>query len=108
DRPPIDREAASSNNAWVMRPRARAAALFLVAPFLAFASAIAPQHIHEAGHGHEHAIAHSHFAPHGFDFHLADTEIEHDVDHVVWLDSAILHESTYRTAPVALTLPISD
>jgi hypothetical protein len=96
----------------VIRQAARAAALLLIAPFLTFASALAPQHVHETGPGHDHPIAHSHFAPHPTDIadiHGAgDTEIEHDVQHVVWLDSPILHESPYRTRPLALTLPVTD
>jgi hypothetical protein len=94
----------------VIRPAARAAALLLVAPFLAFASALAPQHVHEpgAGHDHDHAVAHSHFGPHDLDVHHDDvTEIEHDVARVVWLDSPILHEALYRVAPFAIALPVS-
>jgi hypothetical protein len=91
----------------VIRPRARAAALFLVAPFLAFASALAPQHIHEQGHGHEHPVAHSHFAPHDVDVHqTAEMEIEPDVEHVIWLDSSFLHEPPHQTARMAVATPI--
>ena len=86
----------------------RAVALLLVAPFLTFASALAPQHVHDAGHGHDHAIAHSHFDPHHLDIHESDdTEIEHDIEHVVWLDSAILHQTPHRTAPPAPAIPVS-
>jgi hypothetical protein len=94
----------------VIRPAARAAALFLIAPFLTFASALAPQHVHEPGPGHDHdlAVAHSHFGPHKIDVHDDDvTEIEHDIEHVVWLDSPILHEAPYRTAPVASAIPVT-
>jgi hypothetical protein len=80
---------------------ARATALLLVVPFLTFASALAPQHVHEAGLGHDHAVAHSHFSPHDVALHESETtEIEHDIEHVVWLDSGILHQSTYRLAPI--------
>jgi len=95
---------------YVIRPLAPAAAAFLIAPFLTFASALAPQHIHEPGpgHDHDHAVAHSHFGPHDVDLHHDEgTEIEHDVAHVVWADSPILHEAPYRIAPVALALPVS-
>src|SRR5882724_4488336 len=95
----------------VIRLPARIAALLLVAPFLTFASALAPQHVHEPGAGHEHAVAHSHFGPH--DAHVVEghdantTEIEHDIERVVWLDSPILHEAPHRTARVAFTIPFS-
>src|SRR5471030_2571878 len=85
----------------------RAIALLLVAPFLTFASALAPQHVHEAGHDHAHVVAHSHFDPHHLDVHSSDDlEIEHDIDHVVWLDSAILHQTPYHTAPAPLAVPV--
>jgi hypothetical protein len=86
---------------------ARATALLLVVPFLTFASALAPQHVHEAGPSHDHAVAHSHFAPHVAELHESDTtEIEHDVEHIVWLDNGILHQSTYRIAPIVTTVVI--
>ena len=85
----------------------RAITLLLVAPFLTFASALAPQHVHEAGHEHNHAVAHSHFDPHHPDVHGSDDlEIEHDIDHVVWLDSAILHQTPYQTAQLP-AIPVS-
>ena len=84
----------------------RTAAVLLVAPFLTFASGVAPQHVHEPGPGHDHALAHSHFGPHELESHAFDaTEIEHDVDHVVWLDSAFLHQSPYRAASIPIVLP---
>ena len=85
-------------------------ALLLVAPFLTFASALAPQHVHEPGPGHDHAVAHSHFAPHDSHLHESDAaEIEHDdVEHVVWLDSAILHQSIHEATHVPPTLPVCD
>ena len=94
----------------VIRPAARAAALFLVAPFLTLSSALAPQHIHEPGpgHDHDHAVAHSHFSLHDVDAdHSSDLEIEHDLEHVVWLDSAILHESPYQADAVPPAVPVS-
>jgi hypothetical protein len=91
----------------------RAIAVLLAAPFLTLASALAPQHIHEPGPGrdHDHAVAHSHFGPHGLGVHHADdTEIEHDDfdhGHVVWLDSPILPESSYQPARVLPAIPAS-
>ena len=90
-----------------------AASAVVVAPFLTFASALAPQHIHEPGPGHnEQAVAHSHFAPHGTSLHHHNdvTEIEHDDTdhgHVVWLDSPILHEAAHQTARVVPAAPVS-
>jgi hypothetical protein len=95
---------------------ARAAAFFLVAPFLTFASALAPAHVHEPGpgHEHEHAVAHSHFAPHHYELHAHDAgeehegpEIEHDDEHVVWIDSPILHEALYDANPIPPAIPVS-
>jgi hypothetical protein len=90
---------------------ARAVAALLVAPFLTFASALAPQHIHEPETGHGHAVAHSHFAPHDFDHHHDDLEIEHDEAHhgqVVWADSPILHEATYRAVSIPPAIPANE
>jgi hypothetical protein len=87
----------------------RGVAVLLVAPFLTFASALAPQHVHEAGPDHDHAVAHSHFAPHDQHLHESDTtEIEHDIEHVVWLDSAILHQSIHESTHVPPERPICD
>src|SRR5690348_15085291 len=82
----------------VIRPLARVAAVLVAAPFLAFASAMAPQHVHEAGPGPDgHSVAHSHFGPHEVTaYQDAGTEIEHDVEHVVWLDSPALHQGGFR------------
>ena len=99
----------------VIRSLSRAAALVLAGPYLLLASSLAPEHIHEPGAGHdtEHAIAHSHFGPHAQgDHHTDSTEIEHDDDHVVWLDNSILNEHLFKASPVphvvvALVAPIS-
>jgi hypothetical protein len=95
---------------YVIRPLAPAAAAFLIAPFLTFASALAPQHIHEPdSHAHGHAVAHSHFAPHDVvAHHRDDLEIEHDDAHhgqVVWANSPILHETTYRAVSIPPAIP---
>jgi hypothetical protein len=93
----------------MIRSLARAAALALLAPFLTFASALAPQHVHEPGSSDDHhpAVAHSHFAPHDHAVHHDDaTEIEHDDadGQVVWLDSAILHQPVQRLTPATAAL----
>ncbi len=98
----------------------RVAALVLLAPFLTFASALAPQHVHQAGPGHEHPIAHSHFSPHEVGsaasaLHDGD-EIEADLEHVVWIDSSAIHELPFRvdyapanfTAPFGLARPATE
>jgi hypothetical protein len=86
----------------------RKTALLLVVPFLTFASALAAQHVHEPGPGHDHAVAHSHFGPHAFDVHeFTATEIEHDIERVVWLDSPILHESSHQAAPIPPATPVN-
>src|SRR3954469_5557901 len=90
----------------VIRPLARAAALLVAGPYLLLASALAPEHIHEpeAGHDHEHAVAHSHFSPHPAGAHHDPTELEHDDDHVVWLDSSILNEHLFQASPVPVAV----
>jgi len=86
---------------------ARVTTLIVLAPFLTFASALAPQHVHEPGPGHD-AVAHSHFTLHDSAIHDVDTtEIEHDIDHVVWLDSAMLHQSIHEATHVPPALPVS-
>jgi hypothetical protein len=88
---------------------ARATALLLIAPLLTFASALAPQHVHESGPGHESVVAHSHFAPHEVAAHNADTtEIEHDIDHVVWLDGTMLHQPIHEATHVPPALPVYE
>jgi hypothetical protein len=103
------------NNASVIgRALARAATSGLVVPFLTFASALAPAHVHEPGpgHEHEHAVAHSHFAPHHPDEHDHEAgegpEVEHDDGRVVWIDSPTLHESIHQSAPIPLSVPVTD
>ena len=89
---------------------ARATAAVLVAPFLTLASALAPAHVHERGPGHDHAVAHSHFAPHHLDVQSDGIEIEKDSNdhaHVIYLDSPILHESPYQAAGALTALPAS-
>jgi hypothetical protein len=97
----------ASYNSFVIRI-ARAAALLLIAPFLTFASALAPQHIHEPGPGHDHAVVHSHFAPHEMAPYSTDTEIEHDIEHVVWVDAAILHQPIHKATHVPPALSVCD
>src|SRR5476649_184974 len=50
---PYNARRALGDNPPVIRPVARGAAVVLLAPFLTFASALAPQHVHE-GHDHDH------------------------------------------------------
>jgi len=89
----------------VIRPLARAAALIVAGPYLLLASALAPEHIHEHDAGHDQAVAHSHFGPHTAEAHHTDpTEIEHDDDHVIWLDSSILNEHLFQASPVPLAV----
>ena len=109
---PIDLAVLCPNNSTVFRPVARALALLLVAPVLTFAAALAPAHVHKVGpgghrHDHRHPVAHSHFAPHQIDVHHGDvTEIEHDIEHVIWLESAILHKARYSAAPAPTTIAV--
>ena len=89
------------HNEDVVRPVARTVAGLVVVPFLALASAVAPAHSHEADGAHRHAVVHSHFDAHdagtvqGHD----RTEVEHDPERVVWLDSALVHALPYQLHP---------
>ena len=92
---------------------ARAATFGIVAPFLTFASALAPAHVHEPGPGqeHEHVVAHSHFAPHHLEAHDHDAgegpEIEHDDEHVVWIDSPASFESIHQADLIPLAVAVT-
>src|SRR5882672_1144640 len=91
---------------------ARAATFGIVAPFLTFASALAPTHVHEPGpgHEHEHAVAHSHFAPHHLEAHDHDgegPEIEQGDEHVVWIDSPVSFESIHQADLIPLAVPVT-
>jgi hypothetical protein len=85
----------------------RAAALTVIGPFLAFSSALAPQHVHRGDHERA-AVAHGHFAPHTHSAHDTTTEIEHDEDdgQLVWLDGAVLLGSLPHVTPPATALAI--
>jgi hypothetical protein len=101
----------------VIRPVARAAALLVVAPFLTFVSALATEHVHEPepGHDHEHAVVHTHFAPHHVEVPAtehrppaADQDLDHDDEHVVWLASSTLHESPYHVHYLVAAVAVSS
>jgi hypothetical protein len=72
----------------------------VIAPFLVFTSVLAPLHAHEPGAGHSHALVHSHFEPHHLESHEPDAaELEQSAVHVIWLESAILHQTAYHADP---------
>jgi len=69
----------------------------VIAPFLLFGSALAPVHVHEAVTRHSHALVHSHFEPHHFETHHPEgAEFEQGPERVIWLESAILHQTAYH------------
>lgn len=105
----VDAKAARVSGLLIMGPPGRVTALIVIAPFLTFASALAPQHVHSAGPGHDHAIAHSHFGPHEHSVRHDDdvTEIEHDIERVVYLDAAFVHTTAFRIARLLFALPFS-
>ena len=79
----------------------------VIAPFLAFAAALAPLHAHEPDAGHSPAVVHSHFEPHHLESHHTDgTEVEDGAEHVVWLDSPIAHALPFQLHPPAV--PVGD
>jgi hypothetical protein len=89
---------------------ARAGALLLAIPFLTFASALVPRHVHEPGPGHDHPVAHSHFEPHSAAAPRRNddvTEIEHDVEHVVYVDSVFVHVTPVQIVLASSVVPVS-
>jgi hypothetical protein len=88
---------------------ARTTARLLAIPFLTFASSLAPQHVHQPSRGQDHPIAHSHFAPHNASVPGKNdgTEIEHDIERVVYVDSSFLGASTIHISPALSATAIS-
>jgi hypothetical protein len=86
----------------------RAASGLLIVPFLAFCSALVPLHAHEPGSSaRAHAVVHSHFEPHAAGaHHSAEPEVEPGAEHVIWLDAAIIHQTTYQLDPVPPPIPV--
>jgi hypothetical protein len=75
-----------------------AAAGLLLAPYFAFLTTLAPEHVHEEN-DHEHTVVHRHAELHGFQNHTHDhdeTEFDHDDSRVVWLDSTNAYHPVYR------------
>ncbi len=88
------------HNGAVLRPVARAASGLVIAPFLLFSSVFAPLHAHEPVAGHSHALVHSHVELHHLESHEPDgAEVEPGATHVTWLESAVLHQTTYQVDP---------
>jgi hypothetical protein len=73
----------------------------MLVPYIAL-SAIAPEHVHEADADHPRSAAHRHLQPHSVDSHDDDhAQLADDDAHVVWLNGAALHQSTYQLlAPI--------
>lgn len=83
-------------------PTARVLAIVAVAPWLAVASALPPEHVHGTAGAHRHVAVHQHAAAHDHDA----TEIEeNDDDHVVWLDDIGIAEAVRTCARLAAAVP---
>jgi hypothetical protein len=83
-----------------MRGARRAVGALLLVPFLALTSSLAPEHLHQRDADHPHSLIHSHLQPHDLAPHDHDgAEVEPGEAHVVWLNSAILCQSTYHVDP---------
>ena len=91
----------ATNNARVYRFAARAVAGLVVGPFLALAGALAPVHAHEREADHSHVLIHSHVQTHEAVHDHDGTEVEPGSEHIVWLDSAIIHAVPYQLDPPA-------
>src|SRR5262245_57869305 len=90
-----------------MRREQRAIAGVLLAPFLALTLSLAPEHLHPRDAEHPHAFIHSHPEPHDVAAHDHDgAEVEHAQEHVVWLTSAVLPQTTYHFDPPAAVLTV--
>ena len=84
----------------MLRPVARVASGLVIAPFLLFGSVLAPLHAHEPAAGHSDALVHSHFEPHHLEAHQPEgAEVEQGTAHVIWLESALLHQTAYQIDP---------
>src|SRR5437867_2657549 len=85
----------------------RCLAALVAAPFLVFGSGLAPLHAHESDGHHEHAVVHRHFEPHQHVAHDGKTSELDDDEHVVWLDTALIHASTLQLdAPTAVLIRV--
>jgi len=99
-----------------MQTFARIIVAAALAPWLVVSSALAPEHVHEAGSADHHpSVAHRHFSPH--EHLLAETshhafadashhdhdgaEVEDPDEQVVWLDQVAVAEAA-RSFPVTL------
>jgi hypothetical protein len=75
-----------------------AAVGLLLAPYFAFLTTLAPEHVHEE-EGGAHATVHRHVELHGSQDHHHqhdETEFDHDDSRVVWLDSINAYHRAYR------------
>jgi hypothetical protein len=96
----FDEPLSRRHNDSVFRPATRKASGLVIAPFLVFGSGLAPLHAHEPGAGHSHALVHNHFEPHHLESHEPEgAEVERGAARVIWLESAILHQTAYQIYP---------
>jgi hypothetical protein len=94
-----------SHNRAVLRRGRRAIAGLVLTPFLALTSALAPEHLHQRDAEHSHPFIHSHFEVHDLATQAHDgAELVHGGEHVVWLESAVLHQMTYQFDPHPVVL----
>ncbi len=81
----------------------RAVVGLILAPYIALSAMVAPEHAHEADADHPHSTVHRHLQPHNAGSHDHDhAQLADDDDHIVWLDSAALHQPGYQFAAPAL------
>jgi hypothetical protein len=86
----------SANNDTVLRTIVPVTVGLLITPFLLFGSVCAPLHVHERAVSHAHALVHSHFESHQFQSHQRGAEFEGDAEHIIWLENAVLYQTTYH------------
>src|SRR5262249_1759645 len=86
----------SQDNGRVRRSLSRAAAALVFVPFWIFASALAPQPVHEGDADHHHgAVVHSHFEPHEIAQETTDPEIGAD-EQILWLQVSVVHSTSFQ------------
>jgi hypothetical protein len=84
----------------------RGAISLILAPLVALATTVAPEHVHEADADHPHSTVHRHLQPHT----AASPDHDHarladDDAHVVWLDGAQISSPRFQLA-APLLVPV--
>jgi hypothetical protein len=87
----------------------RRVAVLVAAPSLVLGSGLAPLHEHESDADHAHVVVHRHYAPHQSVSHDEKTSAFDDDEHVVWLDTPVIHALPFQLdVPSAVLIRVPD